>query len=42
MSIKEALGHADLSTTSIYQHLDAAHLQEGLARHPLSLSGPRQ
>ena len=40
MSIKEALGHADLSTTSIYLHLDAAHLQDGLARHPLSASGP--
>jgi site-specific recombinase XerD len=42
MSIKEALGHADLSTTSIYLHLDAAHLQDGLARHPLSASGVRQ
>lgn len=36
MSIKEALGHSDLSTTSIYLHLDAAHLQEALTRHPLS------
>ncbi|MHB8995883.1 MAG: tyrosine-type recombinase/integrase [Armatimonadota bacterium] len=36
MSIKEALGHSDLSTTSIYLHLDAAHLQEALTKHPLS------
>jgi len=39
MSIKEALGHSDLSTTSIYLHLDAAHLQEGLGKHPLSETG---
>jgi len=36
MSIKEALGHSDLATTSIYLHLDAAHLQEALTKHPLS------
>lgn len=35
MSIKEALGHSDVSTTSIYLHLDAAHLQETLTKHPL-------
>jgi site-specific recombinase XerD len=36
VSVKEALGHADLSATSIYLHLDAAHPQEALTRHPLS------
>ncbi len=36
VAIKEALGHSDLSTTSIYLHLDASHLQEGLRKHPLS------
>lgn len=36
VSIKEALGHPDLSTTSIYLHLDAAHLPEALTKHPLS------
>lgn len=41
VSIKEALGHADLSTTSIYLHLDATHLQKGLAKHPLSATSER-
>jgi site-specific recombinase XerD len=38
VSIQELLGHADLSTTAIYLHLDAAHLQGAVERHPLRLS----
>jgi site-specific recombinase XerD len=35
MSIKEMMGHADLSTTAQYLHLDAAHLQWAMQHHPL-------
>jgi site-specific recombinase XerD len=35
VSIQEMLGHADLSTTAIYLHLDAAHLQNAVEKHPL-------
>ncbi len=32
-SVQEMLGHADLSTTQIYTHLDAARLKEAHAKH---------
>jgi site-specific recombinase XerD len=35
VSIKEMLGHADLSTTAVYLHLDATHLQNAVEKHPL-------
>jgi site-specific recombinase XerD len=36
VSIKEMLGHADLATTSVYLHLDAAHLKAAVGRHALA------
>ncbi len=36
VSIQELLGHADLSSTAIYLHMDAAHLRAAVERHPLS------
>jgi integrase/recombinase XerD len=39
VSIKEMLGHADLSTTAVYLHLDATHLQNAVEKHPLRQVG---
>jgi site-specific recombinase XerD len=36
VSIQELLAHSDLSTMAVYLHLDAAHLQGAVGRHPLS------
>jgi integrase/recombinase XerD len=40
VSIQEMLGHADLSTTAIYLHVDATHLQNAVERHPLREVAP--
>ncbi len=40
ISIQELLGHADLSSTAIYLHMDASHLQAAVERHPLSAGVP--
>jgi len=38
ISIKEILGHADLSSTAIYLHMDASHLRAAVRQHPLAES----
>ena len=36
LSLKEMLGHADVSTTEIYTHLDSAQLKQAAAASPLA------
>lgn len=41
LSLKEMLGHADVSTTEIYTHLDSAQLKEAADSSPLANVAPQ-
>ena len=39
LAVKEALGHSDLSTTSVYLHLNSGQLRRAVECHPLARRG---